>query len=120
MSMTNMTDIDDLEIEPTAVVERQLAAYNAHDLDAFAATYAEDASVSRRDGSELHGRKALREAYGPQFAEGRCRAEIVGRLTEGEWVVDHEIAHGIADDPIRILVTYRVRNGLIDQVNFLG
>lgn len=29
------------------VVERELAAYNAQDADAFAATYAEDATVTR-------------------------------------------------------------------------
>ncbi|MGK4580224.1 nuclear transport factor 2 family protein [Kitasatospora sp. HPMI-4] len=106
--------------EPTLVVDRQLAAYNSHDLDAFVATYAEDVSITRRDGSGLHGREALRGVYGPMFAAGRCRAEIAGRLTEGDWVVDHEIAHGLADGPVRLLVAYRVRGGLIDRVDFLG
>lgn len=106
--------------EPIDVVERQLAAYNAHDLDAFSATYAEDVRIARRDGSELHGRAQLREAYAGQFAQGRCRAEIAGRLAEGDWVVDHEIAHGVADSPVRVLVAYRVRDGLIDRVEFLS
>ncbi|MEV0193846.1 nuclear transport factor 2 family protein [Kitasatospora purpeofusca] len=106
--------------DPHDVVERQLAAYNSHDLDAFVATYAEDVTIRRTDGSLLQGRPALRERYAGQFAEGRCQAEIVGRLTEGDWVVDHEIAHGLADTPVRVLVAYRVRNGLIDRVDFLG
>ncbi|MFC5668200.1 nuclear transport factor 2 family protein [Kitasatospora misakiensis] len=106
--------------EPREVVERQLAAYNSHDIDAFVATYAEDVTVQRADGSLLQGRRALRDRYAGQFAEGRCRAEIVGRLTEGDWVVDHEIAHGLADEPVRVLVAYRVRDGLIDRVDFLG
>ncbi|MFJ4092788.1 nuclear transport factor 2 family protein [Kitasatospora sp. NPDC089913] len=106
--------------EPRDVVERQLAAYNSHDIDAFAATYAEDVTVRRADGSLLQGRQALRDRYAGQFAAGRCRAEIVGRLTEGDWVVDQEIAHGLADTPVRVLVAYRVRNGLIDRVDFLG
>ncbi|MFD7027322.1 nuclear transport factor 2 family protein [Streptomyces sp. NPDC059917] len=106
--------------EPRDVVERQLAAYNGHDIDAFAATYAEDVTVRRSDGSRLRGRQALRDKYAAQFAEGRCRAEIVGRLVEGDWVVDHEIAHGLADEPVRVLVAYRVREGLIDRVDFLG
>jgi len=29
-------------LDPEAVVQRQLEAYNAHDVDAIAATYAED------------------------------------------------------------------------------
>ncbi|MFF3918426.1 nuclear transport factor 2 family protein [Streptomyces sp. NPDC001852] len=102
------------------IVERQLAAYNDHDMDAFVATYADDVRVRLRDGTYLRGPDALRERYAAQFAEGRCQAEIVGRLTEGEWVVDHEIAHGLGDVPLRVLVAYRVRAGLIDRVNFLG
>lgn len=107
-------------ISPESVVERQIAAYNGHDLEAFAATYAPDVCVNRRDGSQLLGREALRKAYAGMFAEGRCRAEISGRLTEGDCVVDHEIAHGIADGPVRVLVVYRVRDGLIDRVDFHG
>jgi len=106
--------------DPRAVVEQQLAAYNSHDIDAFAATYAEDVVVQRRDGSLLEGRRALRDHYTGPFAEGRCRAEILGRLSESDWVVDHELAHGVADEPIRTLVAYRVREGLIDRVDFLG
>lgn len=111
--------IDGETTEPVKVVERQLAAYNAHDLDAFAATYAHDVRVERREGAILKGRDALVAAYADQFSKGHCHAEIVSRLIEGAWVVDHEVAHGIADDPVRVLVAYRVRDGLIDRVHFL-
>lgn len=39
---------------------------------------------------------------------------------EGDWVIDHETAHGLADEPVRVLVAYRVRAGLIDRVHFFG
>ncbi|WP_018353124.1 nuclear transport factor 2 family protein [Longispora albida] len=104
---------------PAEVVERQLAAYNAHDLEAFAGCYAEETRIDYPDGSVIQGRDAVREAYAAQFAEGRCRAEIAGRLTEGGWVVDHEVAHGLAEEPVRLLVAYRVTDGLIDRVRFL-
>ncbi|MFB7867726.1 nuclear transport factor 2 family protein [Streptomyces sp. NPDC056069] len=107
-------------IWPADVVERQLTAYNAHDLESFADTYAEEVRIRYPDGSVIEGRQALREAYAGQFAEGRCRAEITGRLTEGDWVIDHEVAHGIAAEPVRVLVAYRVRDGRIDRVDFLG
>ncbi|MEU8517335.1 nuclear transport factor 2 family protein [Kitasatospora sp. NPDC048722] len=106
--------------DPRAVVERQLTAYNNHDIDAFAATYAEDVVVNRRGGHPLRGRHALHDRYAVLFAEGRCRARILGRLTEGDWVIDHELAHGVGSEPIRVLVAYRVRNGLIDRVDFLA
>ncbi|MGK4578476.1 hypothetical protein [Kitasatospora sp. HPMI-4] len=37
--------------EPRDVVEQQLAEYNSHDIDAFAAPYAEDVTVHRRAGT---------------------------------------------------------------------
>ncbi|MER7752491.1 phosphotransferase [Kitasatospora sp. NPDC097643] len=106
--------------DPRVTVDRQLAAYNGHDLAAFLATYAPEVVVNRRDGSRLEGRDALRAAYAPLFAEGRCQARITGRLTQGDWVVDHETAEGVAAEPLRVLVAYRVRDGLIDRVDFLG
>ncbi|MGP4103411.1 nuclear transport factor 2 family protein [Nonomuraea sp. KM90] len=105
--------------EPADIVERQLAAYNAHDLDAFAATYADDVRISRANGGEIRGRTQLREVYARLFAQRRYKAEVVGRLAEGDWVVDHEITHG-ADTSVRVLVAYRVRDGLIDRVDFLS
>ncbi|MDM4722387.1 nuclear transport factor 2 family protein [Micromonospora sp. WMMA1363] len=106
--------------KPVAVVERQLDAYNSHDLQAFVNTYAVDVRIDRRDGSRITGREALRDAYADQFSAGRCRAEIIARMTEGDWVIDHEVAHGLADEPIRVLVAYRVHDGLINRVHFFA
>ncbi len=105
---------------PVEVVSRQLEAYNRHDLTGFLATFAPNVQMTGRDGTVLSGRRALREAYGPRLAERRCRAEIVNRIAEGSWVVDHEIAHGIEPEPIRVLAAYRVFEGLIAEVRFLA
>ncbi|MBB1257075.1 nuclear transport factor 2 family protein [Streptomyces alkaliterrae] len=105
--------------DPITVVRRQLDAYNAHDLDAFVATYSPDVRVDRPDGTTLEGADALRAAYAEQFAAARCHAVVENRLTEGRWVVDQEAAHGLADEPIRLLVAYRVTDGRIDMVRFL-
>ncbi|MFF8815687.1 nuclear transport factor 2 family protein [Streptomyces pactum] len=66
----------------------------------------------------MSGREELRAGYAEQFAQGRCRAEITARLIQGDWVIDHETAYGVADEPVRVLVAYRVRDGLIDTVRF--
>jgi dienelactone hydrolase len=105
---------------PVEVVSRQLEAYNRHDLEQFLATYAPNAVMHSRDGRTLTGRRALREVYGPRLAAGKCRAEIVNRIAEGGWVVDHEIAHGIEPEPIRVLAAYRVLDGLIAEVRFFA
>ena len=105
--------------EPEAVVRRQLEAYNAHELEAFLATYAQDVQLER-DGEVTVGLLALAERYGPIFAEGRCRAEVTARMRQGEWVVDHETVHGLWPEPIRGIVAYRVRGGVIDLVRFMS
>lgn len=102
------------------IVERQLDAYNTHDLEALVDTYAVDVRIHRRDGSQITGRETLRDGYADQFSEGRCRAEIINRMAEDDRVIDHETAHGLADDPIRVLVAYRVRARLVDRVQVIG
>ncbi|MCN0152753.1 nuclear transport factor 2 family protein [Salinispora arenicola] len=106
--------------EHVTIVEGQRDADNTHGLEAFVNTCAVDARIHRRDGSQITGREALRDAYVDQFSEGRCRAAIINRMEEGDWVIDHETAHGLADEPVRVLVAYRVRAGLIDRVHFFG
>src|SRR5688572_9606731 len=85
---------------PELVVQRQIAAYNAHDLEAFLATYAEDVELERSDGDVTVGREAMADRYGQLFAAGRCRAEVSGRMRQGEWIVDHETAHGLGPEPV--------------------
>lgn len=107
---------DDCEM----VVERQIAAYNAHDLEAFLATYAEDVQFERGNGEVSVGRETMASRYGELFAAGRCRAEITARMRQGEWIVDHETAYGLGPEPVRVIVAYRVRGGVIDRVRFMA
>ena len=80
---------------PVEIVQKEVAAYNAQDADAFAATYADDASVLRGGKVWLQGRKAIREAYAAMFAKyPNCRARIAERKVEDNAVVDHEIITG--------------------------
>ena len=74
-----------------AVVQAQLEAYNAHDIDAFLATYSEDAQLFELpDRLLMRGTAQLRERYAKTFADPRLHAEIVERIVLGNTVVDHE------------------------------
>lgn len=104
---------------PTAVVDRQLAAYNARDLDAFVSCYAADAVVEGIDGTVFaRGADALRELYGGLFdSSPRLHGEVRTRIAIGDHVVDHELVSGI-DAPewpseLEAVVIYRVRGGKI-------
>jgi hypothetical protein len=103
---------------PEVTVERQVEAYNTHDLDRFCACYSDDVVVVDGDGNQmLGGMEAFRERYRQQFA-GDATGEVVARVSAGPWVVDREIAR-LGEQTLEGLVAYRVRGELIDRVHFL-
>ncbi len=107
------------------VVQAQLDAYNAQDLDAFMATYADDIVVTSlsQNAVLVEGKEALRARYAGLFhkyPKNHCR--IAERRTEGDNVVlDHEIITGRAPekpDPWDAgWVRYEVEGGLIKHVH---
>jgi uncharacterized protein (TIGR02246 family) len=102
------------------IVQRQVDAYNRHDLEGFLACYAPDAVIQWADGSRrLVGTQEIRARYAPLFASvPAVHAHIAGRLRAGEWTVDEEeVRQG--DIRLHVLVGYRVRDGLIDLVVML-
>lgn len=78
------------------LVDRQLAAYNRRDLDAFAACYTDDVELWTGSGQLIaRGQAAFREYYGRLFAENpSLRGRLVGRQVQGSVVVDHEHLSG--------------------------
>ena len=99
----------------------QLAAYNAHDVDAFVACYAVDAVITNGDGRTLMtGHAQMREAYASLFAHHPdVHADVSERLREGAWVVDHECVRSAASTT-GYVVAYRVRDAVIDRVVIMG
>ena len=105
---------------PIDVVQRQLEAYNARDLDAFAATYADSIRIYRMPASEpsISGMEKLRETYRARFASPGLHAEILSRIEIGNKVIDHERVVGIKEHPIEAVAVYEVDAGLIRNVWF--
>ena len=98
-------------------IAREHAAYAAHDLEAFLAMYSPTARIQLVDGTELKGRRFLREHYRPRFDAGRCKTEVVQKLMLGDWVVEHVLAYETGE-PAAQLALYRVADGLITEVEF--
>ncbi|WP_350280925.1 nuclear transport factor 2 family protein [Kribbella sp. HUAS MG21] len=99
------------------VVAREHSAYAAHDLEAFLAMYSPTARIQLADGSELKGRRFLREYYRPRFDAGRCKTEVVQKLMLGEWVVEQVVTYDDGEATPQ-LALYRVVEGLITDVEF--
>ncbi len=103
-----------------AVVQRQLDAYNAHDLDAFLATHGDDVVVYRPPAAvpALSGKPQLAEFYRTsRFNIAGLHAELVHRTILGDSrVVDHERITGLRDQPVEVIAVYTVRGNLIREV----
>jgi len=109
-------------MSPIAVVEAQLAAFNARDLDALMATYAPDAQQFALHGDMLaQGHDALRARYAIRFAEPDLHARLISRTAIGNMVVDAEIItrnfpEGVGT--LEMLCVYEVNDGRIVRASF--
>lgn len=106
---------------PTAVVQRQVDAYNRRDLDAFMATYSDSARLFRMPATEasLSGKAQMRDFYANnRFNMPTLHAKVLQRMVIGNKVIDHECITGLQADPIEADAVYEVVDGLIQQVWF--
>ncbi|TAJ52834.1 MAG: steroid delta-isomerase [Nevskiaceae bacterium] len=105
-----------------ALVQRQLEAYNARDVEALLACYAPDAEQYLLHGGLLaRGHEQLRPRFLARFAEPDLRAELLSRSVMAGWVVDHErITRNFPEGrgTVEMLCIYEVEAGLIRKASF--
>ncbi len=99
------------------VVQRQLDAYNGHDVDAFLGCYAADAVIRHADGRVLMtGHDEMRARYQGLFERHPdLTATVSHRIVVGDWVVDEEQVD-LGDERLHVVVGYRVAGELIRSV----
>lgn len=103
-------------MDPVSVIERQLEAYNRHDLEGFLACYSPDAElIDQLSGAVIaRGRAAIRPLYQKRFENPLLRGEIANRVVLGNIVIDHEHITEPPVSPFReAVVIYQVDNDLI-------
>lgn len=107
---------------PLAVVQAQLDAYNAKDIDALLATYAEDAQQHVLHGELLaRGHAQMRPRFLARFAEPDLHARLLSRTVMAGVVVDYElITRNFPEGrgTLEMLCVYEVQNGLIQRASF--
>ena len=103
--------------DPAVVVQAQLDAYNAHDVDALVAIYAADAQLFQHPDTPLaSGAEAIRARFTGRFASGKPRALLLHRIVCGNTVIDHETVHSSSPEgPVSVdmVAIYEVRDGRI-------
>jgi len=103
------------------IVQKQLDAYNAQDVDAMMAFYAPDVVVSGLNGTPTEtDREALRARYVKAFAQfPQNKAELINRIAVGNTVADHEhVIRAPGGETFDVIAIYSFRDGLISRVDF--
>ena len=112
-----MSTTPHLPPDPAALIQKQLEAYNARDIEALLATYAADAEVFEHPSKLLaSGAAALRERFSARFQEPNLHATLLNRIVMGSMVVDYEeVRRTFPEGPgkIRLIMIYEVREGKI-------
>lgn len=103
-----------------AIIQKQLDAYNAKDIDAFMATYADDVQLfNYPDSKWADGKSAMRETYARLFENTPdLKASIKNRIVVGGAVIDEEEVT-INGRSVTAIAIYKVENGLIKEVRFI-
>lgn len=109
---------------PESIVQRQLDAYNARDVDALLATYAEDVQqFEYPDALLCKGAVQLRERMAARLSDPRLHARLINRITMGQTVIDHEEVTRTFPDgvgKIELVAIYEVRDGKISTARFIS
>ena len=103
------------------VVQRQVEAYNARDLNRFVSAYSETITIFRMPSTKpiISGKVELAKFYSTQrFNLPGLRADIVNRIVLGDKVIDHERIWGVRDTPLEIAAVYEVVGELIERAWF--
>jgi GNAT superfamily N-acetyltransferase len=109
---------------PETVVQRQLDAYNAHDIDTLIGTYSEDAELFEYPATPLaSGSIGLRERFASRFTEPNLHAQLLRRIVMGSVIIDHEsvtrtFAEGVGT--VELVAIYEVRDGRIARATFIS
>jgi hypothetical protein len=102
---------------PETVTQRQLDAYNAHDVDALLATYAETAQQFEHPGKLLaSGHAQIRERMTGRFQDKQLQAKLIKRSVMGNVVIDQEEVTRTFPEGrgvIELVAIYEVRDGKI-------
>ncbi len=105
-----------------AVVQGQLDAYNAQDVDAFVTFFDDGITIANLNAEpNLRGLDAYRERHVAMFAEfPQNRAELVSRLVLGDTVIDHErVFRSPEASPFEVAAIYTFAGDKIARVDFV-
>ena len=106
---------------PEQLAQGQLDAYNAQDIDAYMAFFADDCVIADFNGPiTSNGAAAIRERYVGMFGKfPENKAVLLSRIVMGNTVVDHEdVIRAPGGERFEACAIYTIRGGKIARVDF--
>lgn len=105
------------QMTPEIVVQKQLDAYNARDLEGLLSIYAADAELFEHPATLLaRGRHELGKRFQARFSEPNLHAILLNRIVCGNKVIDHErVIRTFPEGPgeLELTMIYEVQDDVI-------
>jgi hypothetical protein len=103
-------------------VEQQVTAYNARDIEAFLASYSDSVRLyTFPDKLVGRGKQVMRQRYVSLFSKApKLHCQIIGRLIEGNTIIDQERITGLGSKALTGVAIYQVEDGKISKVYFVN
>jgi imidazolonepropionase-like amidohydrolase len=101
------------------LVQQQLNAYNAHDLDAFLEPYADDVELYDFPGKLFSkGKEQMRKDYVFITQTPKLYCRLQNRVAQGNMIIDHEEVWFGGAKPVYAVAIYIIEKGKIAKVYF--
>ena len=107
---------------PRDIVNRQLAVYNAHDIEGYCELFAPDATISDLVTGQMIcvGLDEIRKVYTTRFADNpNLHCTVHQRMEGPTHAIDKETVSGLPTGELHIMAIYEVREGLIRSLRFI-
>ncbi len=110
-----------LPVTPEVLVQQQLVAYNARNIDAFLAPYSDSVELYDYPGKLAgKGKAQMRTMYEGMFKQvTQLHCELVNRMVLGNTIIDYESVSGFGSKPVKAIAIYTIANGKIQRVEFM-
>jgi hypothetical protein len=110
-------------INAEGIVQRQLDAYNARDIDGFMAMWADDAQYFEHPAKLLaRGTAEIRARHIARFKEANLFGRLIKRMVVGNKVVDQEVVTRTFPEGtgrVDVIAIYEVKNDKIANAWFI-
>ncbi len=121
---SNKTDIKQNKeqkekLSAIAVVNKRMEFYNLHNFEKFIQLYDADVKIYTYPDKLLGtGTDNITSIFKPKFASKSIQVQIVSQMSNGNYVINHEIVTENGNDTKYVSI-YEVKEGLIKSVKFV-